>query len=85
MIGVNIMATDPKKLKAVVEKEKLNWLSVTATDVMKAEWNNPGTPSFYVIDLKGIIRHKWLGVPGEAAMDAALDKLIDEVRPMPRD
>ncbi|HWB07015.1 MAG TPA: hypothetical protein VG796_28590 [Verrucomicrobiales bacterium] len=76
---MNIVATDPKKLKAVVEKEKVNWLSVCATEAMKAEWNNPGTPSFYVIDHRGVIRHKWLGVPGEHAMDAALEKLIGEV------
>jgi hypothetical protein len=79
MIGVNIITTDAKKLKAVVEKEKLNWLSVCATEAMKAEWNNPGTPSFYVIDHKGVIRYKWLGVPGEKTMDAAVEKVIGEV------
>jgi hypothetical protein len=83
MVGVNIMATEPKKLKAVMEKEKLNWRAVCATEALKAEWNNPGTPSFYVIDHKGVIRHKWLGVPGEAVMDATLEKLIGEVPESP--
>src|SRR5260370_41263401 len=32
--------------------------------------------STYVIDHKGVIRHKWVGSPGEKAIDAALDKLI---------
>lgn len=79
MVGVNIITTDPKKLKAVVEKEKLNWRSVCATEAMKAEWNNPATPSFYVIDHTGVIRCKWVANPGEKAMDAALEKLIGEV------
>jgi len=79
MVGVNIMAKDAKKLKAVVEKEKINWRSAISQDTLKTQWNNPGTPSFYVIDHKGIIRHKWLGVPGEAAMDAVLEKVISEV------
>jgi hypothetical protein len=79
MIGVNIITTDPKKLKAVVEKEKLNWRSAIASDALKAEWNNPGTPSFYVIDHHGVIRVKWLGVPGEAVMDETLKKLTGEV------
>ena len=37
-----------------------------------------GTPTLYVIDHKGVIRHKWVGGPGEKAIDAALDKLIKE-------
>jgi len=81
MVGVNIIARDAAKLKAVVEKEKLNWRSAVSSDALNAQWNNPGTPSFYVIDHKGIIRHKWLGVPGEEAMDKALAKLIEEVPP----
>lgn len=79
MVGVNVIATDAKKLKPVVEKEKLNWLSITSTDAIKSNWNNPGTPAYYVIDHKGVIRHKWVGNPGGTAMDAALDKLIGEV------
>jgi hypothetical protein len=40
------------------------------------KWNFPATPTFYLIDHKGIIRHKWTGAPGEKVMDAALEKLI---------
>ncbi len=79
MVGVNVIARDPKKLKEVVEKEKLNWRSVVSSEALNRSWNNPGTPSFYVIDHKGIIRHKWLGIPGAEAMDAALEKLMAEV------
>ena len=36
------------------------------------------TPTLYVLDHKDVIRHKWVGAPGEKAIDAALDKLIKE-------
>jgi len=37
------------------------------------------TPAFYVLDHAAVIRHKWIGHPGEKAIDAALEKLIQEV------
>jgi hypothetical protein len=40
------------------------------------KWNLSATPTFYVIDHKGVIRYKWAGPPGEHVMDAALNKLI---------
>jgi len=79
MVGVNIITSDTQKLKAAVEKEKLNWRCVGATEAVKTAWNNPATPSFYVLDHQGIIRFKWVGNPGAAAMDAALEKVISEV------
>ena len=36
------------------------------------------TPTFYLLDHKGVIRRKWVGAPGEKAIDAALEKLIPE-------
>lgn len=79
MIGANTITPDPKKLKAVMLKEQLPWRAVARQDAINAQWNNPGTPSYYVIDHKGVIRHKWVGNPGGAAIDAALEKLIGEV------
>ena len=75
---MNTNESDAKKLKAIMDKEKLNWRSFAAGDTLAARWNNPGTPMYYVIDHKGVIRYKWLGVPGEAALDIALEKLIKE-------
>jgi hypothetical protein len=42
------------------------------------KWNFPATPTLYVLDHKGVIRHKWVGSPGEKTTDAALDRLIKE-------
>ena len=78
MIGVNTNSSDPKKLKAIMEKEKLNWRSFGSREVT-VKWN-ASTPGYYVIDHKGMIRHKWVGNsgPGEQAIDTALEKLIHE-------
>ena len=43
-----------------------------------AKWNGPGTPTYYVIDPAGVIRYKWVGHPGETAIDAGIDKLIKQ-------
>ena len=61
-----------------MDQEQLNWRSFAAQGAINAKWNQPGTPAYYVIDHKGVIRYKWLGVPGEAALDIALEKLIKE-------
>jgi hypothetical protein len=39
-------------------------------------WNLGTTPTRYVLDRQGAIRHKWLGSPGAKAIDAALDGLL---------
>ena len=83
MIGINVSGHDAKKLKGVMEKERLNWRSfadpgVLGQGAIAAQWNLTSTPTLYVIDHKGVIRHKWVGSPGEKAIDAALDKLIQE-------
>ncbi len=84
LIGVNTNGYDPAKLKKVMDQEKLNWRSfVDARDKggmgsITSKWNLVGTPTLYVLDHKGVIRHKWLGSPGEKVIDAAIDKLVKE-------
>ncbi len=83
MIGVNVNGYDAKKLKEAMDKEKLDWRSFAdpgpiGQGAIAAKWNLSGTPTFYVIDHHGVIRYKWVGSPGEKAIDAALDKLIKE-------
>jgi hypothetical protein len=64
-------------LKAVMAEEKMNWRSFAYQEAVSAKWN-PSTPSYYVLDPKGVIRHKWNGAPGAKAIDTALEKLIAE-------
>jgi hypothetical protein len=75
---MNCNVTDAKMLKEIMDKENLNWRSFTGQQQITARWNNPGTPSYYVIDHQGVIRYKWVGYPGEA-IDTALETLIEEV------
>ena len=60
-----------------MEKEKMNWRSFADQGAINAKWN-AGSPTYYVIDPKGMIRYKWTGDPGEKNIDAALEKLISE-------
>ncbi len=59
-----------------MEKEKLNWRTFADEGAISRKWNSPATPAFYVLDQKGVIRHKWVGHPGEKSIDTALDRLI---------
>jgi peroxiredoxin len=65
-----------KNLREVMDKEKLSWRSFADQGAISGKWNVHATPTLYVLDHKGVIRHKWVGSPGEKAIDAALEKLI---------
>jgi peroxiredoxin len=79
LIGVNVAGHDAKALKQVADKEKLTWRSFADADGdIAAKWNLSATPTLYLLDPKGMIRHKWVGAPGAKAIDAALDELIKE-------
>ncbi len=73
------MDYDPAKLKEVMEQENLNWRSFAARDGVVDRWNSPATPTYYIIDHTGTIRHKWVGNPGANAIDSVLDTMIEEV------
>jgi hypothetical protein len=71
------------QLKAVMDKENLTWRTFAdpgelGQGAIATRWNVSSTPTLYVIDHRGIIRHKWLGGPGEQAIDKALEELIRE-------
>ena len=73
---MNIFDREPKKLKEIMEKEKITWRSI-ASQAVTSRWN-AGTPTYYVLDGKGVIRYKCIGSPGEKAIDTALEKLLHE-------
>jgi hypothetical protein len=65
-------------VKEVMDKEKLNWRSFVDKGAIAEKWKPAGTPAFYIIDHKGVIRYKWPGAPGEKAIDTALEKVIQQ-------
>ena len=72
-----------KNLKDVMTKENVTWrtfadLGDASQGAIATRWNLTNTPTLYVLDAGGIIRHKWVGGPGAKAIDDALEKLIEE-------
>ena len=81
LIGVHIGGLDAKGLREVMEKNRLTWRSFAdvgnaGAGPIATKWNLSATPTFYVIDHKGVIRYKYAGPPGEKALDAALKQLL---------
>jgi Thioredoxin-like len=82
LVGVN-SDEDRDKLKEVLKKENITWRSFWngkegTMGPISMKWNVHGWPTLYVLDHKGVIRHKWLGSPGEQVMDEAIEKLVKE-------
>jgi len=81
LLGVN---SDQNKedLKKTIEKEKMTWRSwfdgPGTQGPIATKFNVQGWPTLYVIDHKGVIRHKWAGSPGEKVLDGAIEKLVKE-------
>ena len=85
VIGVNISEPNPAALRKVVEKHNLTWRSFSDAPTSEGrgaiakKWNLGGTPTIYLIDHKGVIRHKWVGGARANLIDNAVEKLIQEV------
>jgi hypothetical protein len=82
LIGVN-SDMDRDALKEVLKTENITWRSFWngkqgTSGPISTKWNVQGWPTLYVLDHKGIIRHKWLGSPGDKVMDEAIEKLVKE-------
>ena len=85
LVGVN-SDDDLQALKKTLEEEQITWRSFQNDkgtkgpkgDAISKDWNVRGWPTLFLIDHKGVIRHKWLGSPGNDKLDAAIDKWVAE-------
>jgi Thioredoxin-like len=79
LLGVNSDG-DQEKLHKRMAEEKITWRSRwdcgDTNGPIANQFNVQGWPTLYVVDHRGIIRHKWLGFPGEETFDSAIDKLV---------
>ncbi len=82
LIGIN-SDTDKDKLKEAMQKENITWRSFWngphgTSGPISERWNVHGWPTMYLIDAKGVIRHKFLGSPGGETLDKLIDELVKE-------
>jgi|SRR6516165_1038632 hypothetical protein len=79
LIGVN-SDVNKEKLKKRMEEEKIAWRSFWCGPKgtggpIPTEWNVRGWPTVYVLDHKGVIRHKNVR---DEAMEKAVEELLKE-------
>jgi len=81
LVGVN-SDSDREKTKGQNKQEKITWRSFWndgSTDgPISTKWKISAWPTLYVLDGKGVIRHKYVGSPGEEKLDAAINALVAE-------
>jgi hypothetical protein len=82
LVGVNSDQTR-EVAKQAATSEKLTWRSFYAGqgggDIART-YEVRGWPTLFLIDHKGVIREKWVGSPGAERLDAAVEKLVKEVK-----
>jgi hypothetical protein len=83
LVGVN-SDNDLNELKKVLQDEQITWRSFQNqrgskdAPAISSDWNISGWPTLYIIDHKGVIRHKFVGSPGDEVLDKAIEKLVGE-------
>ena len=81
LVGVN-SDRDRTALKEVMKKENITWRSFwnggSTGGPISTKWNVSAWPTLYLIDAKGVIRHKFVGSPGGEALDKHIDALLKE-------
>ncbi len=82
LLGVNGDG-DKDKLRALIQKEDITWRSWwdpegrrNADGPIARQFNIHTRPTYYLIDHRGVIRHRFIGTPGARKLDAAIDELV---------
>ena len=83
LIGVN-SDKDREDCKTKNETAEITWRSFWNGEQgtggpLSAKWNVHGWPTLYILDAKGTIRHKYVGSPGDEALDEAIFSLLKEM------
>ena len=73
VVGFNMNDRESKELASLQKQSDLPWRSFKWAPAVARQWH-PFTPTFYVLDRQGVIRYKWAGGIGSAAMESAIVK-----------
>jgi peroxiredoxin len=81
VLGVN--DDDKETLRALLKKEDITWPSwwdrgrdAATPGPIARQFNINTRPTYYLVDHRGVIRHKFRGTPGPGKLDAAIDALV---------
>jgi hypothetical protein len=82
LVGVN-SDSDLKELQTVLKDENITWRSFWngpqgPGGPIAKEWGVQGWPTLYLIDHKGVIRHKFVGGPNEEKLDKLIDEMVEK-------
>jgi thiol-disulfide isomerase/thioredoxin len=81
MLGVNTDGSR-EEFQEVMVKQKLTWRAWwdgPGGGPIAEEWKVDAFPTLYLIDHKGMIRQRWVGLPSStSALDRAIEKLVRE-------
>ena len=82
LIGVN-SDRDLSSIQKIVKEKNLNWRSFWngprgTGGPISTSWNVKGWPTLYIIDAKGVIRHKQSG-GATKPLDSMIEKLLAEM------
>ena len=83
LVGVHVGGSTVAELHEIMVREELPWrsfadLGQAAAGPIARSWNSPSTPTFFVLDADGVIRHRWVGKVEPGVVDAALAALLAE-------
>jgi hypothetical protein len=79
LLGINSDG-DAEKLKEILAKNDIRWRQAVdggTSGPLATRWNVNGWPTIYVLDAKGVIRHRDLR---DDLLEKAVLKLVEETR-----
>ncbi len=78
LLGVDL-DSDRETLQKAQKKHDLNWRSWWDKDnAIAQQWKVQSLPTLFLIDHKGMIRWKQIGVPDEKELDKRIEQLVKE-------
>lgn len=83
LVGINSDRGGRSVLQNIIKEQKLNYRSAydeSTSGPIATAWNVHGWPTVYVIDAKGIIRNKFVGVDPKLLTKAVEDQLASAGR-----